>query len=118
MTRSFTVAATFTGADFLQPTASARKKKKAARQMDLVMMGNLILAGSGRWKRLYCKVRQKGDDHLRVGMIGTGAISNLHARAYRNIGYKIIVCTDVVEDAGRRFAEANGCEFVKRYEEV
>ena len=51
-------------------------------------------------------------------MIGTGAISNLHARAYRNIGYKITVCTDVIADAGRRFAEANGCEFVKSFEEV
>jgi len=31
-------------------------------------------------------------------MIGTGAISNLHARAYRNIGYQITVCTDVMEE--------------------
>jgi predicted dehydrogenase len=55
---------------------------------------------------------------LRVGMIGTGAISNLHARAYRNIGYKITVCTDIFEEAGRRFAEANGAQFVKTYQEV
>lgn len=51
-------------------------------------------------------------------MIGTGAISNLHARAYRNIGFELTVCTDVVEAAGRRFAEQNGCEFVGTYEEV
>jgi len=98
--------------------ASARQKNKADLEIVLVMIGNLILAGSGQWKRLYCKVQQKGDCHLRVGMIGTGAISNLHARAYRNIGYKITVCTDVIADAGRRFAEANGCEFVKSFEEV
>jgi predicted dehydrogenase len=55
---------------------------------------------------------------LRVGIIGTGAISNLHARAYRNIGYKITVSTDIYKEAGRRFAEANGAQFVKTYEEV
>src|SRR5579864_9676438 len=55
---------------------------------------------------------------MRVGMIGTGAISNLHARAYKNIGYKITVCTDIFEEPGRRFAEANGAQFVKTYEEV
>ena len=55
---------------------------------------------------------------MRVGMIGTGAISNLHARAYRNIGYKITVCTDIFEEGGRRFADANGAQFVKTYQEV
>ena len=51
-------------------------------------------------------------------MIGTGAISHKHAQAYRNIGYKLTVCTDVYEPAGRKFAEQYGCEFVKTYEEV
>jgi len=55
---------------------------------------------------------------MRVGIIGTGAISNLHARAYRNIGYKITVCTNTSEERGRRFAEENGAQFVKTYEEV
>ncbi len=55
---------------------------------------------------------------MRVGIIGTGAISNLHARTYKNIGYEIVCCTDIFEEAGRKFAEANGCEFVKTYEEV
>ncbi|MFY9726114.1 MAG: Gfo/Idh/MocA family oxidoreductase [Bryobacteraceae bacterium] len=55
---------------------------------------------------------------MRVGMIGTGAISRMHARVYRNIGYELTVCTDVHEDAGRRFAEENGAEFVRGYEEV
>lgn len=55
---------------------------------------------------------------MRVGLIGTGAISNMHARAYRNIGYQIVCCTDINEEAGRKFAGANNCEFVRTYEEV
>jgi UDP-N-acetyl-2-amino-2-deoxyglucuronate dehydrogenase len=51
-------------------------------------------------------------------MIGTGAISHKHALAYRNIGYKITVCTDVYEPAGRKFAETYGCQFVPTFEEV
>jgi predicted dehydrogenase len=42
----------------------------------------------------------------------------LHARAYKNIGYEIVVCTDVNEEAGKAFAERNNCEFVKTYQEV
>jgi predicted dehydrogenase len=51
-------------------------------------------------------------------MIGTGAISNMHARAYKNIGFELTVCTDINEQAGLAFAGRNGCEFVKSYEEV
>jgi UDP-N-acetyl-2-amino-2-deoxyglucuronate dehydrogenase len=55
---------------------------------------------------------------LRVGLIGTGAIANLHARAYKNVGYAIRVCTDVNHAAGRRFAGEHGAEFVDGFEEV
>src|SRR5579862_33683 len=55
---------------------------------------------------------------MRVGMIGTGAISHMHARAYRNIGYELAVCTDINPEAGRRFAAQHGAEFVPTYEEV
>jgi UDP-N-acetyl-2-amino-2-deoxyglucuronate dehydrogenase len=55
---------------------------------------------------------------MQVGIIGTGAISNKHAQAYRNIGYKVAVCTDISEANGRRFAEQWGCEFVPTYQEV
>jgi UDP-N-acetyl-2-amino-2-deoxyglucuronate dehydrogenase len=55
---------------------------------------------------------------MRVGIIGTGAISHKHAQAYKNIGYEITVCTDVYEPAGRKFAETYGCEFVAGYEQV
>jgi predicted dehydrogenase len=51
-------------------------------------------------------------------MIGTGAISRMHARAYRNVGFQIAVCTDVYEPAGRKFAAEWGAEFVPTYEEV
>jgi predicted dehydrogenase len=52
---------------------------------------------------------------LRVGLIGTGAIAALHARAYRNIGYAVRACTDVNAEAGRRFAHEHGGEFVENY---
>ena len=55
---------------------------------------------------------------MRVGLIGTGAISHKHAAVYKNIGYRITVCTDVYEPAGRAFAEKYGCEFVPSYETV
>src|ERR1035437_2455817 len=55
---------------------------------------------------------------MRVGMIGTGAISHKHAQAYKNIGFQLTVCTDIFEAGGRRFAEQYGAEFVPTYEEV
>ncbi|MDQ3347205.1 MAG: Gfo/Idh/MocA family oxidoreductase [Acidobacteriota bacterium] len=55
---------------------------------------------------------------MRVGIIGLGAIATLHARAYRNIGYTIAVCTTHNRDAGRRFAAEYGATFVDTYEEV
>ena len=51
-------------------------------------------------------------------MIGTGAISHKHAAAYKNIGFRLTVCTDVNETYGRKFAEQYGCRFVPTYEEV
>jgi predicted dehydrogenase len=55
---------------------------------------------------------------VRVGIIGTGAIAGMHARAYKNIGYTIRACTNVTEDKGRRFAADHGAEFLERYEDV
>ena len=55
---------------------------------------------------------------MRVGIIGTGAIANMHARAYKAIGYEITVCTNGTEERGKAFAEANGAEFVRDYEDV
>ncbi len=55
---------------------------------------------------------------MRVGIIGTGAISHKHAQAYANIGYQLAVCTDLHAESGRAFAERYGCEFVSTFEEV
>ena len=55
---------------------------------------------------------------MRVGMIGTGAVSHKHAQAYRNIGYELTVCTDINVEGGRAFAGQYGCEFVATYEEL
>jgi UDP-N-acetyl-2-amino-2-deoxyglucuronate dehydrogenase len=51
-------------------------------------------------------------------MIGTGAISRMHAQAYKNIGFELTVCTDINQDYGRKFAEQWGARFVPTYEEV
>jgi len=55
---------------------------------------------------------------MRVGIIGTGAISRKHAQAYKNIGYEIVVCTNTNAARGRQFAEDTGAEFVATYEDV
>jgi len=55
---------------------------------------------------------------VRIGMIGTGAISHKHALAYKNIGYEITVCTDIFAPAGEKFAAQYGARFAPTFEEV
>ncbi len=55
---------------------------------------------------------------MRVGIVGTGAISHKHAQAYRNIGFEVTACTDISEKSGRAFASEWGCEFVAAPEEL
>jgi UDP-N-acetyl-2-amino-2-deoxyglucuronate dehydrogenase len=55
---------------------------------------------------------------MRVGIIGTGAVSHKHAQAYANIGYELTVCTDINAESGRAFADQYGCQFVPTYQEV
>jgi predicted dehydrogenase len=55
---------------------------------------------------------------MNIGLIGTGAIAELHARAHKHLGYNLVVCTAVREDAGRTFAERPGDEFVQGSVEV
>lgn len=55
---------------------------------------------------------------MRVGMVGTGAISSKHALAYRNIGYRLVACTNATTSKGRQFAEANNAEFVETVEDL
>ncbi len=49
---------------------------------------------------------------MRVGLIGTGAIANMHARAYRNIGFELAACANKTEARGKDFAQKWGAEFV------
>jgi predicted dehydrogenase len=60
----------------------------------------------------------KKDEVMRVGIVGTGAISRKQAEAYKNIGYKVTVCTDLNEASGLKFAEDTGAEFVRTVEEL
>lgn len=53
---------------------------------------------------------------MRVGIIGTGAISWKHAQAYKSIGYEITVCTNTTAGRGQRFADETGAEFVETVE--
>lgn len=55
---------------------------------------------------------------MRVGIIGTGAISHKHAQAYKNIGFEVTACTDIFEQSGKRFADQYNCEFVASYEDL
>jgi len=55
---------------------------------------------------------------MRVGIIGTGAISHKHAQAYKNIGYEVTACTDISEVYGKKFADQWDCEFVPSYPEL
>ncbi len=55
---------------------------------------------------------------MRVGIIGTGAIANLHARVYKKLGFPIRVCWDIREDVGQKFAAVNDSEFVRGFETV
>lgn len=55
---------------------------------------------------------------MRVGLLGTGAIANKHAQAYRNIGFQLIACSNKTESRGRAFAEQWGAEFVPDYRDL
>lgn len=55
---------------------------------------------------------------MRVGLLGTGAIANKHAQAYRKIGFELIACSNKSEARGRDFANRWGAEFVPGYEDL
>ncbi len=55
---------------------------------------------------------------MRVGIIGTGAVAQKHAQAYANVGFDVLVCTNIDPAHGRVFADRFGCEFVPTYQEV
>jgi predicted dehydrogenase len=55
---------------------------------------------------------------MRVGIIGTGAISHKHAQAYRNIGYRVVACAASDPSRARTFADQYGCEPVDRWQDL
>jgi predicted dehydrogenase len=55
---------------------------------------------------------------MRVGILGTGAIANKHAQAYKNIGYEVVACSNKTESRGRDFASRWNCEFVPDYRDL
>ncbi|HEX5433739.1 MAG TPA: Gfo/Idh/MocA family oxidoreductase [Candidatus Angelobacter sp.] len=55
---------------------------------------------------------------MRVGIIGTGAIAGKHARAYKNIGYEVVACTNRTAERGQQFAATWGADFVATPEEL
>ncbi len=52
---------------------------------------------------------------MRVGILGTGAIANKHAQAYKNIGFEVAACCNKTESRGRDFANRWGAVFVSDY---
>jgi predicted dehydrogenase len=55
---------------------------------------------------------------MSVGLIGTGAIAEMHARAYRNIGYRLRVCSSRNQEKARQFGARHDVEVVATMEEV
>jgi len=55
---------------------------------------------------------------MRVGLIGTGAIAQKHAQAYKNIGFELLICSNRNVVAGDAFAAVNGVVFTPVFEDV
>jgi predicted dehydrogenase len=55
---------------------------------------------------------------MKIGLLGTGAIANKHAQAYRNIGFELVACSNKTEARGREFANRWGCEFIPKWEDL
>jgi UDP-N-acetyl-2-amino-2-deoxyglucuronate dehydrogenase len=55
---------------------------------------------------------------MKIGILGTGAIANKHAQAYRNIGFELVACSNKTESRGREFAAQWNAEFVVDYRDL
>ncbi len=55
---------------------------------------------------------------MKVGLIGTGAISHKHGDSYRELGFEIVACSNRSEAKGREFAEKYGAEFHPDWREL
>jgi len=50
---------------------------------------------------------------MKVGLIGTGAIANKHAQAYKNIGYQIVAVSNRPRLAAARLLKNGGARFIR-----
>ncbi len=55
---------------------------------------------------------------MRVGLIGTGAIANKHAQAYKNIGFELVACSNRTPERGQEFADRWGAKFVPDFRDL
>lgn len=55
---------------------------------------------------------------MNVGILGTGAIANKHAQAYRNIGFNLVACSNKTESHGKEFAARWNTRFISDYEQL
>jgi predicted dehydrogenase len=55
---------------------------------------------------------------MRVAILGTGAIANKHAQAYRNIGFEIVACSNKTASRGEDFAKRWGTRFMADAKEM
>jgi predicted dehydrogenase len=49
---------------------------------------------------------------MRVGILGTGAIANKHAQAYKNIGFELVACSNKTASRGQDFAQRWSTQFI------
>jgi predicted dehydrogenase len=55
---------------------------------------------------------------LRVGLLGTGAIAEKHAQAYRSIHFELVACSNKTAAKGEAFAARWGAKFIADYREL
>jgi predicted dehydrogenase len=55
---------------------------------------------------------------MKVGLIGTGAIANMHARAYKNIGFELVACYNKTAARGREFAQKWHAELLESVDDL
>jgi len=55
---------------------------------------------------------------MKIGLIGTGAIANMHARAYKNIGFELVACYNKTAARGNEFAQKWNAKLVGSVEEL
>ena len=55
---------------------------------------------------------------MRVGLVGTGAISHKHAESYLAIGYELVACSNRGPAKGEEFASRHGCAYEFDYRDL